>query len=822
MLNDKSFAALKNFPFQFILVFLIFAAGTGVAGYRYYHYAEEHLKNESQKDLSVIADLKIDEITKWRTERLGDANLVFRNPFLASAIHQWLQHGSPDLKQKIVVFMKALEDQNQYRRIILLDENGDIRLTVPADEISLGFDAKRLASEALLSKQIIFSDLYLSKLSDTVRLTLVVPVLITERNKTVPVGTLLLRVDPSQFLYPLIQSWPTPSGSAETLLIRREGDEVVFLNELRHKKNTALKLRFKITEETLPAAMALRGTTGIVEGLDYRGVPVLAALRPIPGSTWFLVSKVDKEEIYRSLVERSWFLVLLIILLLTITGLGLLFIWNRRGLEITRKERDKAQQYLDIAAVMFLVISADQKVVLINRKGSEILGYKDEEIIGADWFDKFLPEKIREEVKEAFTQLMSGELSPVEYFENTIVTKNGDERLIAWHNTVIRGGSGNIIGTLSSGDDITQRKQIEERLKQERKFSESVINSLPGVFYLFDEQGKFLLWNRNFENVSEYSASEIKNMAPLDFFPEDEKQFMLERIEQVFLVGHADAEAHFTSKSGRQTPYYFTGSLYKISDAPLLIGTGIDITEIKTAQDAVRRTMMELERSNKELEQFAYIASHDLQEPLRMVSSYVQLLAQRYKGRFDADADDFIHYAVDGARRMQRMINDLLSYSRVGTRGKPFGQADCDEILKQVLAGLRLQIEECGALITSDPLPVVMADASQLHQVFQNLISNAIKFRGEKIPEIYVSAERKRGEWIFSVSDNGIGFEEKYAGKIFDIFKRLYPASKYPGSGIGLTICRKIIERHKGRIWAGSEPGKGSVFYFTLPAQNES
>jgi len=402
------------------------------------------------------------------------------------------------------------------------------------------------------------------------------------------------------------------------------------------------------------------------------------------------------------------------------------------------------------------------------------------------------------------------------------VTKNGDERLIAWHNTVIRGGSGNIIGTLSSGDDITQRKQIEERLKQERKFSESVINSLPGVFYLFDEQGKFLLWNRNFENVSEYSASEIKNMAPLDFFPEDEKQFMLERIEQVFLVGHADAEAHFTSKSGRQTPYYFTGSLYKISDAPLLIGTGIDITEIKTAQDAVRRTMMELERSNKELEQFAYIASHDLQEPLRMVSSYVQLLAQRYKGRFDADADDFIHYAVDGARRMQRMINDLLSYSRVGTRGKPFGQADCDEILKQVLAGLRLQIEECGALITSDPLPVVMADASQLHQVFQNLISNAIKFRGEKIPEIYVSAERKRGEWIFSVSDNGIGFEEKYAGKIFDIFKRLYPASKYPGSGIGLTICRKIIERHKGRIWAGSEPGKGSVFYFTLPAQNES
>jgi len=233
------------------------------------------------------------------------------------------------------------------------------------------------------------------------------------------------------------------------------------------------------------------------------------------------------------------------------------------------------------------------------------------------------------------------------------------------------------------------------------------------------------------------------------------------------------------------------------------------------------KTMVELERSNKELEQFAYIASHDLQEPLRMVSSYVQLLAQRYKGRFDADADDFIHYAVSGAGRMQTMINDLLAYSRVGTRGKPFDRVDCDAILKQVLVGLKFQIEESGALITADPLPVIMADASQLHHVFQNLISNAIKFRSEKTPEIYIRAERTESEWVFSVSDNGIGFEQKYAVKIFDIFKRLYTASKYPGSGIGLTICRKIIEHHKGRIWAESEPGKGSTFYFALPTRHK-
>ena len=286
MRTKKPFASLKNFPFQFILVFLLFAAGIGVAGYRYYHYAKEHLKHESQKDLSVIADLKIDEITKWRKERLGDANLVFKNPFIAPSIHQWFKSGSPDLKKKIIMFMKSLEEQNQYRRIILLDEQGDIRLTVPDDKISLGPDAKKLASEALLSKQIIFSDLYISKLSDTVRLTLVVPLLVKQRNETVPVGALLLRVDPSQFLYPLIQSWPTPSDSAETLLIRREGDEVVFLNELRHRKDTALKLRFKITDEKLPAAMALRGNDR-----DRRGVGLSRGACPcsITGHTRFHV-----------------------------------------------------------------------------------------------------------------------------------------------------------------------------------------------------------------------------------------------------------------------------------------------------------------------------------------------------------------------------------------------------------------------------------------------------------------------------------------------------------------------------------------------------
>lgn len=230
-----------------------------------------------------------------------------------------------------------------------------------------------------------------------------------------------------------------------------------------------------------------------------------------------------------------------------------------------------------------------------------------------------------------------------------------------------------------------------------------------------------------------------------------------------------------------------------------------------------KQTELALERSNKDLEQFAYVASHDLQEPLRMVASYMELLDARYKGKLDADADEFIGFAVDGAKRMQTLIQDLLTCSRVGKYGKTFEQRDSGELLEMALSNLRKAIEDGGAKITHDKLPTVNVDGSQLVQLFQNLISNAIKFRSEDPPRIHVSVECQGNEWVFSVCDNGIGIDMEHADRIFVIFQRLHGKSRYPGSGIGLTICQKIVERHKGGIWIKSELGKGSIFYFSLP-----
>ena len=268
---------------------------------------------------------------------------------------------------------------------------------------------------------------------------------------------------------------------------------------------------------------------------------------------------------------------------------------------------------------------------------------------------------------------------------------------------------------------------------------------------------------------------------------------------------------------GERFPLEVSISLVEVGSRGFCTLIARDISDRKRSEQVLAEQAADLTRSNADLEKFAYVASHDLQEPLRMVASYVQLLQRRYQGQLDTAADEFIGFAVDGAKRMQDLLHDLLAYSRVANHDRTLGSVNWTEILNEVLANLALAIKESGAVVTHDELPAVHADASQMVQLLQNLIGNAIKFRAAQPPRVHVSALKQGKEWRISVSDNGIGLDPQYRERIFVIFQRLHTRLQYSGTGIGLAICKKIVERHGGRIWVESQPGKGSTFNFTLP-----
>jgi light-regulated signal transduction histidine kinase (bacteriophytochrome) len=272
-------------------------------------------------------------------------------------------------------------------------------------------------------------------------------------------------------------------------------------------------------------------------------------------------------------------------------------------------------------------------------------------------------------------------------------------------------------------------------------------------------------------------------------------------------------------KDGSEFPAQVGLSFVQTHHETLALGFVSDLTARKRIRDELRQTHTELLRSNSDLEQFAYVASHDLQEPLRMISSYLGLLERRYKNQLDADARQLIQFAVDGAARMKVLIEDLLSFSRVGGGNGHFGAVSSQTVLENTLAVLKASLEESGAEVTWDPLPPVIADSEMLTRVLQNLIANAVKFRGNRTPRIHISAERQERYWTFALHDNGIGIEPRHFDRIFRIFERLESADEYPGTGVGLAICKKIIEQHGGRMWVHSQPGEGSTFYFTVPAQ---
>lgn len=474
------------------------------------------------------------------------------------------------------------------------------------------------------------------------------------------------------------------------------------------------------------------------------------------------------------------------------------------------------------------IISIDDQgtVTTFNPAAERIFGYIAEEIVGRN-INLLMPEPYHSEHDGYIASYLRTGQAKIIGIGREVVGRRKDGTTFPMDLAIsaFRSGQGRFFTGIVR--DITDRKLAEEELRQAEERMRSIVDHVIDGIITIDEPGTVQSYNPAAERIFGYSTSEVigqnvKMLMPEPFHSEHDgylANYVQSGVAKIIGIGR---EVVGRRRDGSTFPMDLAVSEFHLGQRRYFTGIVRDISDRKHAESHLMETAQELARSNLDLEQFAYVASHDLQEPLRAVAGCVQVLKKRYQGQLDDRADELIAHTVDGVSRMQALINDLLSYSRVGTQGKAFEPCDCNVILNQALANLKAAIDESKSVITHDELPVADADVAQLTQLFQNLIGNAIKFRGQQPCRIHVAVRPVDGDWMFSIQDNGIGMQPEYFDRIFVIFQRLHTRTEYPGTGIGLAICKKIVERHGGHICVESEPGEGSTFSFTIPARNDS
>jgi PAS domain S-box-containing protein len=489
----------------------------------------------------------------------------------------------------------------------------------------------------------------------------------------------------------------------------------------------------------------------------------------------------------------------------------------------TKESGAKYRGLLEAAPDAMVVVNTAGEIVLLNVQAEKQLGYHRDELVGQP-VTNIIPEGFAERL------IADGTRTAAEALAQQIGTgieliarrKDGSEFPIEIMLSPLESAEGILV--TAAIRDISVRQAAETNLAQMEGRYRGLLEAAPDAMVVVNTAGEIVLLNVRAEKEFGYSRDELVGQKVKNIIPEG----FAERLIADALRSTADAlaqqigtgiELSGRRKDGSEFPLEMMLSPLESAEGILVTAAIRDITTRKAAEADLLYKIAELNRSNEELGQFAYIASHDLQEPLRMVASYTQLLARQYKGKLGADADEFIGFAVDGANRMQRLIQDLLVYSRVGTKGKDLLDASSEDALQQALVNLRGAIEDSGAQVTHDPLPTVLADDMQLTQLFQNLIGNGIKYQNPGVPRVHISAAKNGGnKWTFSVKDNGLGIDPQYFGRIFGMFQRLHKREEFAGTGIGLAICKKIVERHGGSISVASQPGQGSTFSFALAA----
>lgn len=825
---------------------LCLIAGGGIW---FYSSQRQDLIQEAETTLETISRFKVDNIVKWRAERLGDGRVIMENPIANEVLAEWNRTHSQKTKEKLEAAFRSLQRSYGYENVTLVDAKGIILLSLDDSLRQLAREAENALAEALEERKPILTDLHFFQDGTTPHMDVIAPLFMGSGDSALAIGALVLCILPNEFLYPLIQSWPVPSSTAETLLVRREGDEAVFLNELRFRKDASLKLKIPLSQIEIPAAKAALGETGAFRGKDYRGVDVFSVLNKIPNSPWFMVAKVDAKEALSIWREKSSFIVAVILSLLTalITLAG--FLWQRANkahikklyeTEISRAaERERAEEtiraisarqqaLLDATPDIIMEVDVNKIYTWANPAGIEFFG---EDVLGKEAAYYFEGEQ---DTYDAVDPIFGGRENVI-YVESWQRRKDGQKRWLAWWCRVLKDKQGNVTGALSSARDITKRKQMEEALRvSEDKFKYVFDHSVIGKSITLPS-GEINV-NRAFCEMLGYSHKELKDRKWQEISLPDDNE-LTQREINFLLSGEKDSVRfvkRYVHKNGSVVWADVSSSLRRDQEGkPIYFMTAVnDITDQKRAEEEIRRLNAELEQrvqdrtdelqvANKELEAFSYSVSHDLRAPLRAVDGFSRILLDEYAAALPPEAKRYAELVRLNTLQMRDLVDNLLAFSRSGRQAMNKDRVEPVEVVREALDLLRGEQEGRSVKVTVGELPTCQADRMLLKQTFINLLSNALKFTRKRDPAIIeVGCLREDGANVFFVRDNGVGFDMRYVGKLFDVFQRLHRTEDYEGTGVGLAIVQRIVHRHGGRIWAEAGLDKGATFYFTLKGEH--
>jgi PAS domain S-box-containing protein len=689
------------------LVFLLAMVVLISVGYSLYRDQERSIKQESERQLEAIARLKVEQIVRWRTTRLNNALEVTEKSYFMDSVRRWLRSPNAHDEAYIRKRLDALMKIRRYQDVMLLDAAGHMKLDImdPKGLLSTHTHVRQTLARSFQEKKPLISDFHSGPSTLGPHIDVVAPIFTAPEGAGEPLGAIVFRNDPNDFLYPLIQGWPIVSESAETLLVRRDGDDVLFLNELRHRKGTAFNLRIPLSQQDLPAAMVIQGTRGLVEGRDYRGVKVLAAVEPVPDSPWFIVAKEDKSEVFALWRIRSRLIILLLVGIMMTLFLIFLVLWQYNAKAYYRK-----------------LFDAQKSINESERK-----------------------------FRELFEHMQS---------------------------------AGAIYQAVDDGEDFI-----------------------------------FIDFNPAAEKVEGVSRDEVLGRKVTEVFPGVKASGIFDLFKRVHTTGQGGLLVEAFYSDARDTGSWRRNAVFKLPSGNV-VALYDDISERKHWETEREKLVIDLEKKNAEMERFTYTVSHDLKSPIITIKGFV---AELEKSVASGDMETFtsdVRRISNAADRMKTMLDDVLKISRIGRVVGPFARIDVVGMLGEVKANLAGALNAQGVAIdVAQDLPPVFGDTYRLTELFQNLIENAIKFMGGQAePRVEVGSFERDGERIFYVRDNGIGIDPKYAASIFELFNKL--DAKGDGAGVGLSVVKRIVEVHGGKIWMESEgKGCGATFFFTIPGK---